>query len=321
MTERAHSDEVLIERLRSGDPLAFDVIDARYRRALTRHAEWRLGPARRALAEELVQETFLRAYRSLMAGDREVLLRPWLYRILQNAIVDEQRRPAPPDGDPDDCPRTTAEAACEVARDDGGRQQGPGQPGAHLAGQKPSPPGGGGMRSAAVVAPGTWSADPARSTVAFTLARWPSGTLSGRFEDVVAELVVGRHGDSELFGVVRTASLLISDSDPSTRAAAMDALGARRFPRIAFESSAVDIAGALVQVDGRLTVKGTTLPITATGELAAEEGDLPLRLALETILDRRQFGVDLTGPPAGRVVYAYETQLQVELVMRRMWVP
>jgi RNA polymerase sigma-70 factor (ECF subfamily) len=115
MAERFHSDEVLIERLRSGDPLAFDVIDARYRRALTRHAEWRLGPARRALAEELVQETFLRAYRSLMACDHEVVLRPWLYRILQNAVVDELRRPAPPDGDPDECPRTTADAVCEVA--------------------------------------------------------------------------------------------------------------------------------------------------------------------------------------------------------------
>ena len=50
-----------------------------------------------------------------MAGDREVTLRPWLYRILQNAVVDELRRPAPPDGDPDECPRTTADAACEVA--------------------------------------------------------------------------------------------------------------------------------------------------------------------------------------------------------------
>jgi RNA polymerase sigma-70 factor (ECF subfamily) len=115
MSQRAHSDEVLIERLRSGDRLAFDVIDARYRRALTRHAEWRLGPARRAQAEELVQETFLRAYRSLMASDREVLLRPWLYRILQNAVLDELRRPAPPDGELDRCRQPAAEAACDEA--------------------------------------------------------------------------------------------------------------------------------------------------------------------------------------------------------------
>jgi RNA polymerase sigma-70 factor (ECF subfamily) len=114
MTTRP-SDERLIERLRAGDQLAFDLIDARYRRALTRHAEWRLGPARRAVAEELVQETFLRAYRSLMAGDREVHLRAWLYRILQNAILDELRRPAPCDGDLDDGRSATAEAASEVA--------------------------------------------------------------------------------------------------------------------------------------------------------------------------------------------------------------
>lgn len=177
------------------------------------------------------------------------------------------------------------------------------------------------MRSARAIAPGTWSADPARCTVGFAVARWPFGTLQGRFEDVVAELVVGLDGDAELFGMVRTASLLVSDSDPSARAAAMDALGARRFPRITFESSAVDIAGVLVQVDGRLTVKDTTLPVTATGELSGGEGDLPLRLTLETLIDRRQFGVDPAGPRAGRAVYAYETRLRVELVMRRMGVP
>ncbi len=115
MIERAPSDEVLIRRLRAGDVRAFDAIDARYRAALTRHAEWRLGPSRRVLAEELVQDTFLRAYRSLVAGDRDVLLRPWLYRILQNAIIDELRRPAPVDGPGDDVPGPSAEAAWEVA--------------------------------------------------------------------------------------------------------------------------------------------------------------------------------------------------------------
>ncbi len=177
------------------------------------------------------------------------------------------------------------------------------------------------MRSAPAIAPGTWSADPARSTVAFAVARWPFGTLRGRFEDVVAELEIRREADAELFGMVRTASLLVSDSLPSARAAALDALGARRFPRITFASSAMDVSGGLLQVDGRLTVKDTTLPVTATGELAGGEGDLPLRLTLETLVDRRQFGVDSAGAPAGRAQYAYETLLHVELVMRRMWVP
>jgi RNA polymerase sigma-70 factor (ECF subfamily) len=115
MIERGISDEQLIARLRAGDKAAFDVIDARYRRALIRHAEWRLGAARRAMAEELVQETFLRAYRSLIASSREVALRAWLYRILQNAILDELRRPAPCDGDPERVPHGTAEAAYDVA--------------------------------------------------------------------------------------------------------------------------------------------------------------------------------------------------------------
>lgn len=115
MTERGITDDQLIARLRAGDKAAFDLIDARYRQALLRHAEWRLGPGRRAMAEELVQETFLRSYRSLVASNRPVVLRAWLYRILQNAILDELRRPAPWDGDPELGPGAMAEAAYDVA--------------------------------------------------------------------------------------------------------------------------------------------------------------------------------------------------------------
>jgi RNA polymerase sigma factor (sigma-70 family) len=86
------SDDVLVARLRSGDPDAFAIIHVRYRRPLLDFARHRLG-ARREEAEDLLQDALIRAYRALLADDRPIELRPWLYRIVANRVVDELRRP------------------------------------------------------------------------------------------------------------------------------------------------------------------------------------------------------------------------------------
>lgn len=175
------------------------------------------------------------------------------------------------------------------------------------------------MSTARAIAPGTWSADPSRSTVAFSLARLPSGTLRGRFEDFDAQLDVGQDGDATLSATVHAGSLVVPGSRPVALAASADLLDARRFPRMTFGSEAVEITGEVVQVDGRLTVRDTTLPVTAIGGLVGAGGDGALVLTLETVVDRRQFGVDATGPSARSAEYGYETRLQVELVLRRRW--
>ncbi|MDQ1669953.1 MAG: polymerase sigma-70 factor, subfamily, partial [Actinomycetota bacterium] len=70
------------------------------------HADELYGYARRALgdsgaAEEVLQETFLRAWRAADRYDASRPLRPWLFAILRNVVVDEARsrvqRPVPQD--------------------------------------------------------------------------------------------------------------------------------------------------------------------------------------------------------------------------------
>lgn len=71
--------------------------DRGIREAWRRHAGELFGFANRALgdhaaADEAVQETFLRAWRSAASYDRTRPLRPWLFTILRNVVADEARR-------------------------------------------------------------------------------------------------------------------------------------------------------------------------------------------------------------------------------------
>lgn len=91
MSQLTISDTGLVDRVRAGDPRAFELLHDRYRRELLRHAERALG-ARKAAAEDVVQESLWRAHRAILASDTEVVPRAWLHRIVHNRALDELRK-------------------------------------------------------------------------------------------------------------------------------------------------------------------------------------------------------------------------------------
>ncbi len=70
---------------------------------------------READAEDLVQETYARAFGAAAQFSAGTNLKAWLFRILRNASIDaaRRRRRRPPDGDvdPDEVPAATADGA------------------------------------------------------------------------------------------------------------------------------------------------------------------------------------------------------------------
>src|SRR5215211_6338773 len=85
---RTQRDERLVDLVRAGNEAAFEAVVARYRGPLLRYAG-RLLPGERA--EDVVQQTFVRAYDAMLAGDAELRLRPWLYRIAHNTALNALR--------------------------------------------------------------------------------------------------------------------------------------------------------------------------------------------------------------------------------------
>ena len=81
-----YADQALVAEARSGDPEAFRVLVERHSRALFRLAFRMTG--NESDAEDVVQETFLRAYRQLGKFDERASFGTWLYRIATNYALD-----------------------------------------------------------------------------------------------------------------------------------------------------------------------------------------------------------------------------------------
>ena len=78
----------------AGSQSAFEQIVLRYQRPVISLIAGITGD--RALAEDLAQETFVKAFRSLAAFDTTRRLSSWLFRIAHNTAIDAMRRSRPP---------------------------------------------------------------------------------------------------------------------------------------------------------------------------------------------------------------------------------
>ena len=85
------SDDSLVALTRRGHQHAFDALVERYQARL-------LGFCRQMLrstedAEDVLQEVFVAAYNAMIADERPIAVRPWLYRIARNRCLNHLRKP------------------------------------------------------------------------------------------------------------------------------------------------------------------------------------------------------------------------------------
>jgi polyisoprenoid-binding protein YceI len=169
---------------------------------------------------------------------------------------------------------------------------------------------------------GTYRAEPAASSFSFAVRHsgvfWYRGSLS----DVAATL----RGDGDALALEGSARVdSISVVEPAAMRASV--LGAEFFdaehhPEITFRSTAVRLAGdGWADVDGELTIRGVTRPITGSGNYAPPRqvgfGEVA-GLQLQTSFDRREFGFDWqTKLPGGGDAVGWDVEVHIDLLLKR----
>jgi RNA polymerase sigma factor (sigma-70 family) len=87
---RLQSDERLIALTRRGQHAAFEALCSRYQARLLSFVRHMLGS--REDAEDVLQEVFAAAFNAVLADERPINVRPWLYRIARNRSLNHLRR-------------------------------------------------------------------------------------------------------------------------------------------------------------------------------------------------------------------------------------
>src|SRR5215217_4011045 len=87
---RLQSDERLIALIRRGNQHAFEALVARYQSRLLAFCRHMLSS--KEDAEDVLQEVFAASFNAILADDRPINVRPWLYRIARNRSLNHLRK-------------------------------------------------------------------------------------------------------------------------------------------------------------------------------------------------------------------------------------
>jgi polyisoprenoid-binding protein YceI len=163
---------------------------------------------------------------------------------------------------------------------------------------------------------GTWTLDPVHSTVGFEIA-YLAGTFKGEFREVESTLEV-TDGGASLSGAAKVASVDVKDENQAAHLQSPDFFDAERHPELRFTAERIALDGETVSVDGEITIRGVTKPVTVTGTasraLSDPYGNERIGLALGATLDRTEFGMAWNLPlPTGGPALADEVTIVAEL--------
>jgi polyisoprenoid-binding protein YceI len=159
----------------------------------------------------------------------------------------------------------------------------------------------------------TYSVDPVHSSVGFGVKYNGLATFRSGFEKFDAQLAGG-----VLTGTADVASITVDEPNFKGHLLTADFFDAEAPPTVTFRSTDIRVAAdGSAEVDGELTIRGTTKSVTATGTYAAGAdpyGNERVAFELTAKVDRREFGLNWQNQlPSGGDAVAWDVTLVVEL--------
>ncbi|HLN17702.1 MAG TPA: YceI family protein [Acidimicrobiales bacterium] len=151
---------------------------------------------------------------------------------------------------------------------------------------------------------GTWEIDPAHSEVSFVVRHLVVSKVRGRFDRFSGTIVTDEDlAHSSVTATIDASSINTNEANRDNYVRSSDFLDVEKFPNITFRSTAVRSQGDRLFVDGELTIRGATRPVTLDLELNGFTPDLRggtrVGFSANTEINREDFGVSYNGPIPG----------------------
>ena len=172
---------------------------------------------------------------------------------------------------------------------------------------------------------GTWDIDVSHSYVSFTVRHMMVSKVRGRFGAFSGEIVTGENlTDSSVTATIDATSIDTNNEQRDGHIRSADFFDVENHPEWTFRSTALRVDGEDFALDGELTIKGVTKPVTLALEINGfgpdAWGGTRAGFSASTTIDRNDFGVDIKMPlDGGGVVVSDKVQihLEIEAVLRQ----
>lgn len=161
---------------------------------------------------------------------------------------------------------------------------------------------------------GTWTVDPIHSTIGFEVKHFGISTFRGRFTGYEGTIETADDSLERVEGTVRVDSVDVRDEQLAAHLQSEDFFDAANHPSIAFASTGVRRAGDGFELDGDLTIRGVTRPVTLAVEVdgAGEDpyGGQRISVVGRGEVDRFDYGIPFSATtPNGALVAGEKVRL------------
>lgn len=166
---------------------------------------------------------------------------------------------------------------------------------------------------------GVWEIDPAHSDVGFVVRHMMVSKVRGRFLSIKGSIITAENvTDSSAQVTIEMASISTGNERRDEHLRSNDFLDVTNFPTMDFTSTLGHFDGEDLTMDGELTIRGVTRPITLDVELGGfgtdSKGSPRMGFTATGTLNRQDFGITWNSSlDGGGVALSDKVQLVLEI--------
>jgi polyisoprenoid-binding protein YceI len=165
---------------------------------------------------------------------------------------------------------------------------------------------------------GTWDFDPAHTYVGFVVRHMVVTKVRGRFENVEGHIVTAENPlDSTVEVSIDLNSVNTNNETRDNHLRSADFFEVEKFPRMTFRSTGIRQQGGDFVLDGELTIKDVTRPVSLHFEFggftAHPQMGTRLGASAKGEINRKDFNVSFEGVSDGIAVVADKIELMIDV--------